>query len=151
MGKVRLVMVASITVLLVLALLSFDSGTFLKVALAADSYGNDINFVEVWEDSTLKANFTSSGGTVRVNASKQIKFVVSIKFNSSLADSNQEAIDFTKVLMNITGIWTNEELNNTSCQLSGDFYWLKEEGILAGGTLTDGQTYDCEVLYQGYY
>ena len=119
--------------------------------LAVDSYGDDINFIEVWEGDTLKANFTSSGGTVKVNASKQIKFVVSIKFNSSLASSNTEAVDYTKVLMNITGIWTNEELNNTSVVQSGDFYFLKEEGILASDTLSEGETYECAVLYQGYY
>ena len=119
--------------------------------LAIDSYGDDINYIEVWEGDTLKANFTSSGGTVKVNASKQIKFVVSIKFNSSLASSNTEAVDYTKVLMNITGIWTNEELNNTSVVQSGDFYFLKEEGILASDTLSEGETYECAVLYQGYY
>jgi len=119
--------------------------------LAVDSYGNDINYIEVWEGDTLKANFTSSGGTVKVNASKQIKFVVSIKFNSSLASSDTEAVDYTKVLMNITGIWTNEELNNTSVVQSGDFYFLKEEGVLASDTLSEGETYECAVLYQGYY
>jgi len=118
--------------------------------LAIDSYGDDINYIEVWEGDTLKANFTSSG-TVRVNASKLIRFVVGIRFNSSLAGSNQEAIDYTRVYMNITGVWTNEELNNTSCQLSGSWYYLKEEGNLTANTLSEGETYECSVLYQGYY
>jgi len=119
--------------------------------LAVDSYGDDINYIEIWEGDTLKANFTSGGGTVKVNASKQIKFVVSIKFNSSLASSDTEAVDYTKVLMNITEIWTNMELNNTSVVQNGDFYFLKEEGVLASDTLTEGETYECSVLYQGYY
>ena len=119
--------------------------------LAVDSYGNDINYIEVWEGDTLKANFTSSGGTVRVNASKLIRFVVGIQFNDTLASSTAEAIDYTRVYMNITGVWTNMELNNTSCQLSGSWYYLKEEGNLTAGTLSEGETYECSVLYQGYY
>ena len=119
--------------------------------LAVDSYGDDINYIEVWEGDTLKANFTSSGGTVKVNASKLIRFVVGIQFNSSLAGSSQEAIDYTRVYMNITGVWTNVELNNTACQHSGSWYYLKEEGNLTANTLNEGETYECAVLYQGYY
>jgi len=119
--------------------------------LAVDSYGDDINYIEVWEGDTLKANFTSSGGTVKVNASKQIRFIVGIQFNDTLASSTAEAIDYTRVYMNITGIWTNVELNNTACQHSGSWYYLKEEGNLTANTLSEGETYECSVLYQGYY
>jgi len=118
--------------------------------LAVDSYGDDINYIEVWEGDTLKANFTS-GGTVKVNASKLIRFVVGIQFNDTLASSTAEAIDYTRVYMNITGIWTNMELNNTACQHSGSWYYLKEEGNLTANTLNEGETYECSVLYQGYY
>ncbi|MGP3705246.1 MAG: hypothetical protein ACKD6O_08160 [Candidatus Bathyarchaeota archaeon] len=122
------------------------------VALAVDSYGNDITFVEVWEDASLKANFTSSGGSVSVNASKQIKFVVGAKFNSTLASSQSEAVNYTRVYMNITGVWTNVLLNNTGVSgPSGGFYWLSWEGILAPNTLSEGQTYGCSIVYQGYY
>ena len=88
---------------------------------------------------------------MRVNASKTIKFVVGIKLNSTLASSQSEAVNFTKILMNITGIWSNKELNNTSCTLSNGFYWLKEQGILAPDILSEGQTYDYAVLYKAYY
>jgi len=119
--------------------------------LAVDSHGDDINYIEVWEGDTLKANFTSGGGTVKVNASKLIRFVVGIQFNDTLASTTQEAIDYTRVYMNITGVWTNMELNNTACQHSGSWYYLKEEGNLTANTLSEGETYECSVLYQGYY
>jgi hypothetical protein len=130
-----------------------DHSTILYFAYASpsDAYGNDVTHVEVWEDDTLKGNYTSSEGSVRVNASKTIKFVVGIKFNSTLASSQSEAINYTQVLMNITAIWTNKELNNTSCTLANGFYWLKEEGILSPNTLSEGQTYDYSVLYKAYY
>jgi hypothetical protein len=138
---------------LVFALLSMNNFTLIKVAYAnpADSYGDDILYIEVWEDTTLKANFTSSGGSVRVNASKTITFNVSICFNSTLASSTSEAVSYTAVYANITGIWTNVELNNTSVILNGSFYYLIEQGILAANTLSEGTTYECTFLYKGYY
>ena len=141
-----------IAILLTLPFLN-DHATILYFTYASpeDVYGNDITHVEIWEDGVLKANYTSSDEVVRVNASKTIKFVVGIKLNSTLASSQNEAIEYTKILMNITGIWTNKELNNTSCTLANGFYWLKEEGILSPNTLSEGQTYDCSVLYKAYY
>jgi hypothetical protein len=120
-------------------------------ASPADSYGNDILYIEVWEGSTLKANFTSSGGSVRVNASKTITFNVTIKFSTSLASSQDEAIQYTRVYLNITGIVTNAELTNVACWVSGPYYYLVERYAVNPGTLSGGQTYACSVLYQGYY
>jgi len=102
----------------------------------------------------LRANFTVSGGSVRVDAHKQIKIVVSVRLNSSLASSNSEAIDYTKVLVNITDgssyVWLNKELNNTSCVLSGNYYYLREEGLLAEDSLSEGVTYEVSVKYEAY-
>ena len=144
----------SILLFLLVFSLNFGDLSVLRLVYAADSYGNDINYVEVWEDSVLRANFTVSGGSVRVDAHKQIKIVVSIRLNSSLAGSNSEAIDYTKVLVNITDgsnyVWLNRELNNTSCVLSGSYYYLKEEGLLAENSLSEGVTYDVSVKYEVY-
>ena len=127
------------------------------LGFASDSYGDDINFIEVWQwngsDYVLEANFTSNGGSCLVADNKAIKVIVSIKFNDTLASSEAEAISYTRLYMNISeGIWTNVELNNTSCVHSGDFYWLKEDGIWnQTGYPVSGVTYECGVLYQGYY
>lgn len=129
------------------------------LVVAADSFGNDINFIEVWQWNgtgyILKANFTSTDQSVRVHDGDAIKFVVSIKFNSTFADSTAEAIEFTRIHMNITDggtIWNNEELNNTSCSLVGSFYMLQEEGVWNNtGYPAAGVVYTCNVLYQGYY
>jgi len=125
------------------------------MSLPTDIYGNDINFIEIWQYNgthyTLKANLTNSG-TVRVEDNKPIKFIVGIKFNITLATNTQEAIDYTKVLMNITSIWQNMELNNTSCISGTNFYFLKEEGIWnQTGYPKQGESYECSVLYQAYY
>ena len=150
-----------IAFLLLFALLIFPSDfAFIHLVYASDSYGNDINSIEVWQwnDSAynLKANFTSTGGSVRVHDGWVINFTVSIKMNNTLVSSTSEAIDYTRVYMNITYnsnfIWNNIELNNTSCELIGNFYYLKEQGHW---NQTDypqsGITYECSVLYQGYY
>jgi hypothetical protein len=139
---------------LVFALFSVNNFAVIRVAYAspADSYGNDILFIEVWEGSTLKANFTSSGGSVRVNASKTITFNVTVCFNSTLASSQSEAVQYTRVLLNITGIVTNAELTNVKVTGPvGGFYYLTEQYIIAANTLTEGQTYACSFKYQGYY
>lgn len=146
----KLIFVLILLILLPCLFIPFPEQT-LKIAICspADAYGNDINYVEVWEDETLKANLTLTNGSVSVNGSKTITFIVSIKFNSTLASSTTEAIDYTRVLVNITGIWINKELNNTECILSNGFYWLKEVGIVTG--LAEGESYEVDFFYKTYY
>ena len=117
----------------------------------ADSYGNDILSIAVYEDNVLKANFTSSGGTVRLNASKTITFNVTICFNITLASSQTEAIQYTRVYLNITGIITNAELTNVKIWQNSNFYYLIEKYTINPNTLSGGQTYACTFKYQGYY
>lgn len=155
-------MIRKLAVLLIafilVATIFLRSQTFL--VLAADAYGDQINYVEVWQWNgtayVLRANFTSTGQSVRVEDNHVIKFVVSIKFNSTFASSQAEAISYTRVYMNITNggtIWNNEELNNTECTgPTGNFYYLKEEGIWnSTGKPVAGVTYACSIVYQGYY
>jgi hypothetical protein len=138
-------------------LFRFDNSTFLKLVFASDSYGNNINFVAVyqWNGTVyiLRHNITSTGGTYRIYNNQTTKFIVNIKFNSTLASSTAEAISFTKIYMNITtGIWNNEELNNTDCTLIGNYYILNENGVWnTAGYPIGGTTYACAVLYEGYY
>jgi hypothetical protein len=129
-------LVAVPIVVLIFALLSYHNGTFLNLVYAADSYGNDINWVAVYQWNgtayVLRWNITSSGVTYRITDNQTTKFVVNIKFSSTLASSTVEAISYTRVYMNITDggtVWLNEELNNTSCTLVGSFYILNENGV----------------------
>jgi hypothetical protein len=138
-------------IVLLCATLLIGNNVLISVVFAQNE--GSILFVEVWQldggSYFLRANFTEDG-SVSVNGSQWFKFVVCHRFNSTLADSTQQAIDYTQVLMNITGIWTNEELNNTSCELDGDWYILKETGYL-NQTLSAGETYECTILQKGYY
>jgi hypothetical protein len=152
--KAFAIITVSLILILVFALFSVNNFTVINVVYAspADSYGNDILYIEVWEGSTLKANFTSSGGSVMVNASKTVTFNVTVCFNSTLASSQSEAVQYTRVLLNITGIVTNAELTNVKVVGPvGGFYYLTERYIIAANTLTEGQTYACSFKYQGYY
>lgn len=135
---------------------------FLQLAFAApDSLGNDINYVEIYQWNTSDweyvYNFTSSGGSARIHDSWQTRFNVSIKYNSTLASSTAQAISYTKVLMNITKIststliWTNVELNNTSCVLNGSYYYLVEQGDWNSTLAEAGESYNCTSDYQPYY
>lgn len=157
--KRKTLLAVPLAMVLCVTILFCQRGTFLSFVFAADSYGNDIYCAEIWQYNgtawNLLANFTSTGGSVRVHDSWAINFTIGIKINSTLVSSTSEAIAYTRVYMNITdggSIWTNEELNNTSCSLDGDYYYLTEEGYWnEAGEPVAGTTYACSVLYQGYY
>ena len=158
--KAKLLVALISSFLLIIALLSLNGNfSLIQLVYASDSYGNDINWVAVYQwngsDYELRHNITSSGGTYRIYDNQTTKFVVNIKFNSTLASSSAEAISFTRIYMNITNegtIWNDAELNNTDCNLVGDFYILNENGVWnSTGKPTGGVTYACSVLYQGYY
>jgi len=117
----------------------------------ADSYGNDILSIAVYEDNVLKTNLTASGGTVRLNASKTITFNVTICLNKTLASSQNEAIQYTRVYLNITGVITNAELTNVKIWEGTNFYYLIEKYTVNPNTLIGGQTYACTFKYQAYY
>ena len=157
----RKILILTLISILILTLIFISNSNSKLFVYAADAEGNDINFVEVWQwngtDYDLKGNVTLSGQSVIVNDNQTVKFIVSIKFNSTLASSQNEAVSFTRVYMNITYdssfIWQNKELNNTSVSgPSGGFYWIKENGVWnSTGYPAAGVTYECSILYQGYY
>jgi hypothetical protein len=142
--------IALLTCLLVFS--SLHNGVFL--VYAADEYGSDINFVEVWqyEDSAwiLRHNITSSS-TYRISDSQPTSFVVNVKFNETLAEDEDQAADYTRVTMNITGVWTSESLNYTSISTADDFYWLVYVGNWTESLPTAGESYSVSVLFEGYY
>jgi hypothetical protein len=155
--KKKFLVLTLILPLLLVSLLMMQNDTM--IVYAADSYGNDITFIEVWQYNgtawNLLANFTSTGGNVRVHDSWAINFTVGIRINSTLVSSTSDAIAYTRVYMNITdggSIWNNAELNNTACSLSGSYYYLTEQGHWnTTGKPTAGVTYACSILYQAYY
>jgi hypothetical protein len=155
--KKKFLVLTLILPLLLISLLMMQNDTM--IVYAADSYGNDINFIEVWQyngtDWNLLANFTSTGGSVRVHDSWAINFTVGIQINSTLVSSVSDAIAYTRVYMNITdggSIWNNVELNNTACSLSGSYYYLTEQGYWnETGKPVAGVIYACSILYQAYY
>jgi hypothetical protein len=156
MNKTKIILAILISISLITLFRSFnDTFLIVKKVYASDSYGNDINYIEIYQYNgsswNLVTNFTSSGGSERIHDNWQTRFLVNIKLNSTLATSTSEAISYTRVYMNISTVWTNVELNNTSCSLNGDFYWLLEEGNWTTSLPSLGVTYSCSVNYQAYY
>jgi hypothetical protein len=155
--KRKFLVLTLILPLLLLSLLMMRNDTM--IVYAADSYGNDISFVEIWQYNetayNLLANFTVTGGSVRVHDSWVMNFTVGIKMNSTLVSSTADAIAYTRVYMNITDggtVWNNVELNNTACSLNGSYYYLTEQGYWnQTGKPVAGVTYACSILYQAYY
>ena len=161
--KLRIPLAISIMIIILIVILVYPmifGFSFISIVYAADAYGSDITHIEIYHHNgtawVLVGNCTSSSGqSYSVHDTWPIKFLVNMKFNNTLASSTAEAISYTRVYMNITNggsIWTDEELNNTACSEVGDFYELEEEGVWnATGYPVAGVTYECSVLYQGYY
>jgi len=158
----KLIVVAIVLMVLLAFPMLNQQFCILKVAWCADSYGNDISYVEVWQYNgtawNLVINFTSSGGSTRIHDSWTTKFIVMCKLNSTLASSQTEAKDYTKNLMNITYgspityVWQNKELNFTSCTgPTSGFYYIERWGNWTSDLPQQGVTYTCALDYQQYY
>jgi hypothetical protein len=132
------------------------------LAFAADSYGNDITHVEVWQFNTtqdiLKANFTATAESERIHDTWSTSFIVGVKINSSLVASSAEAISYTRINMTIIRtdtsayIWNNVPLNNSAtATLVSTFYYTTKIGNWTSSLPESGVTYNCTVVYQAYY
>lgn len=159
--RVSLLAVIPLALLLSSALLVTFDHNWAWIVYAADSYGSDLLYIEVWQYNgthwNMLKNFTSSGGTQRIRPNRAIMFNVGCKLNDSLAVDNSEAVEFSQVLMNITYnngvdfIWDNIELNNTAVSKSGGYYWLEEQGNWTSSLAQAGVIYNCSVSYQSFY
>lgn len=123
----------------------------------ADSYGNDITHIQIFQNGSMLVNFTATDGSQRVADGLQINFEVYIKINSSLVSSSAEAISYTRVNMSImnvntTYIWNNVPLNSSaSAVLVGSFYYHAKIGNWTTSLPEAGVTYNCTVVYQAYF
>jgi len=161
MNKRKITTALCFSFLLFLSLLAIPNNPLIRFVWSADAYGNQINWASIEQYNVtlggyeLVVNMTSSGQTVRVHDSWVVRFKVGMRFNSTLASSTSQAITYTRIYMNLTNggsIWTNKELNNTSCVLSGSWYYLVENGVWnQTGKPTSGVTYLCSIRYEGYY
>lgn len=138
---------------------SFYNFPVLNVAWAADAHGNDITFIliEQWDGAAYQVvyNFTTSGGSTRVQDSLKIRFTVGVKLADSLASNQNEAGHWTDVKMNITNggaIWTNKDLTFSSKSgPSAGFYYVRFVEVWDDvGKPAAGVTYTCVAKYTAY-
>jgi len=121
-----------------------------------DSYGNCINQINIyqWNGTAYKllTTETASNFELRVEDSKAIKIEVTVQLNSTLASSEQEAIDYTECTITIGTIVTEASMINTNCILQGDFYILTYEYEWnQAGYPQAGETYNVGIEYKAYY
>lgn len=122
-----------------------------------DSYNNTIiwHTVEQWNGTSwviLQNVTTASSWTQTVVDSQPIRFQVKWQLNNTLASDEVEAVSYTKMLMNITGIWTNQEFNNTASSSDATYYFGVELGTWnQTGKPESGLTYNVATRYEAYY
>lgn len=122
-----------------------------------DAYGNVIEWLCVYQWNgtvyNLLLNVTSNATwSQRVQDSLAINLTMKLRLNITFASDNSEAISYTKILCNISTIWTNEEFNNTAISSDASYYYLTEEGHWnQTGYPQSGTDYDVETRYEAYY
>jgi len=135
----------------------FPGSMFVLTVYGADSYGNDITHIHVYQNGSLLVNFTATGGSQRINDSVSMHFEVYVKINSSLVSSEAEAISYTRVNMSImnvntTYVWNNVPLNSSgTASLVGSYYYHQKYGDWTSSLPVAGVTYNCTVVYQAYF
>jgi len=145
--------------LTLILLLTPSHFTLVKVSAIGnpDTYGNAIVWltVEQWDGvswDVLLNHSTAINWTVRVEDDTPTRFQVKWRLNNTLANSIAQAVEYTRVLMNITGIWTNKELTNVASSSDPNFYYGVERGVWnQTGYPQAGMTYDVTTRYEAYY
>lgn len=151
-----------IGVLAVCLLIQIQGPNLFLVFASPDSYGNDVTNCEVSQYNgtnwNLVYNFTSFGGSTRINAENETSFLVQLKMNATLAADEAEAETFSAVYMNITYnagadyIWTNQALNQTGTTTHvGDYYYIFKMGNWTSSLPSAGVTYNCTIDARFYY
>lgn len=151
---IPLILILTFSILLI----EHHSIIFVQAIGTPDSYGNVIMNMTIhqWNGSNwelLQTVTTDTNWTQRVVDSQPINFTVCWRLNKTLASDSTEAQDYTKVSMNISTIWTDEELNATGSVSSDATYWYGYE--LAHWNQTgkpeSGVTYEVTTKYEAYY
>jgi hypothetical protein len=154
-----------ITMLAAAALFLPAQTQLVYAAGSPDSYGDCILLFQVWQNNTgtylFKGAVSSSNYTgnfqFRVDAGPAIMFNVTVCLNYAFATSISEAVENTRVYMNISGGgavgWTNHLLASNNGGTDCGTYWSvtwsdvwNEASHPAAET-----TYTVTVLYQAYY
>jgi hypothetical protein len=152
-------LIGSVALILIILIALLPGSPFILLVFA-DTYNDDINNIEVWQYNgsawNLLANFTTSGGSVRIHDGYQTSFIVQVKLNTSLASSASEAQSFTMSNMSILNggtIWPiSTMLNDTGTpSSSGGFWYVKKLGNWTSSLPSPGVTYSCNATFQAYY
>jgi len=190
----KYLIIIPLSLIIALALFSgIHHNTMLVFATGSspDSYGNMIHEVffwtynhtsDAWEPiyyiwthdggshyfKSTWTNFTvgtySSGFTLSVKATTEIKFGIYVLLNDTFASSSAEALSNTRVYMNIStsdnaGNWTNHLMDdnsgaNTDTHDGFSCYYIYYEEIwnaTAQGHPAEGETCEISYYYEAYY
>lgn len=158
----------SVILLLAIALLALPkfqiSFLHIGVVYASDSYGDDINDTIVSQYNTTAwitiQDFTANG-SARITPAWSTSFLVTVKINASLLATNSSAGSDSGTRVNMTIvqadngtniIWNNLTLNSTGTPSFTSPYWYVQKlGNWTSNLAVSGVTYNCTIVYQGYY
>jgi hypothetical protein len=137
----------------------------LNVVFASDAYGDDINdtLVQQYNGSAWLLIIDATGNSsAKVDPNLQISFLVNVKINASLLATNTSSYaqnSATMVNMSIVQadnasnvIWNNLTLNATGTpSFSSPYWYCSKLGNWTSSFPQSGVTYNCTIVYQGYY
>lgn len=139
--------------------LAFPHAFFIGVVWAADSYGNDIEWIDVSQYNTTSwnqvYNFTGNG-TTRIHDSWETSFLVQFRVNKTLMTEAEVltycSVNCTITHQNSTLIWDNVALNVTGSTTSdATYYYAQRLGNWTSSLPEAGVVYNCTFVYKAYF
>lgn len=156
--KAFFLLISLISLIVIYRLQNQESLLYVYAIGNPDSYGNVIMWLTVnqWNGTEyiqLLNHTTSDNWSVRVVENQSINITVAWRLNKTLASDETEARDYTRIFINLTDVWVNEEMNATGSIDSDASYWygLELAHWNQTGKPESGVSYDVATRYEAYY
>ena len=118
-----------------------------------DGYGNAINTMSIYQNEIQVAYATtsnySSGMTLEIDSSILTRIVATVRLNLTLASSQSDAKDKTRVFLNISDVVSNQNMTFWQSGQDANYYYVSYNSSL--WTPDVDTTYNVTLDFDAYY
>ena len=130
----------------------------LKVYAAGnpDAHGNKIQYCYIYENGswleTISTSNYTQGQTIDVESNVPVYLVFRVYLNNTFADDSDDAVSKTRVYLNVTGEYINENLASSGNGTDGSFYYVDYgSSSTSNWTTATDTTYTVDARFDAYY
>lgn len=144
-----------VTIVLSLFMQYVPKSTMVYAAGTPDSYGNQIDYVRIFQGGqqvyTITYSNYTSGMTIDIDANVITYLTIEVSLNETLVVGNPQ--DFSRVYLNVSTIYTNLLVPSTgySGPVAGFYSVTFGSSTTTEWTTGTDITYECSVRYEAYY